>query len=166
MPVQPEPLTPEQLDAAATFILFFLSAGALTLAAVGAIVFKILERRAERAERLNVGSDDQNTVEPRSVGAANVQEPSRTAVVDAPTLLLIQRIAAHKVQHADAGKEATAFAVCQAKKGSSKAYKEFSAAWDLLYPVTKPDELPADSPAAWKAGPRSGQLMRVRRVAR
>jgi hypothetical protein len=156
----PEPLTPEQQEAAATFILFFILVSLLVLAGVGRLVFWLAERRAERAEPANDRAPVRNPIEPRSVGSVNVPEPPRTAVVDAPTLLLIQRIAAHKVQHAADGKEATAFAVCQAKKGSSKAYREFSAAWDLLYPVAAPAEPAADRPEAWEPGERAGQLRR------
>lgn len=160
----PELLTPEQQQRAATFILFAISMGAVVFGLVGAFVFWLLERRAERREPANDRAPQPNAVHPRSASSANAQEPPRTPIVDAPTLLLIQRIAAHKVQHASDGKEATAFAVCQAKKGSSKQYKVFSAAWDLLYPPAKPDEPEADRPEAWEAGGRAGQLRRRLRV--
>jgi hypothetical protein len=157
----PEPLTPEQQEAAATFILFFILISLMVLAVVGRLAFWLLERRAERA---NDRAPRANAPEPRSVGSANVQEPPRTAVVDAPTLVLIQRIAAHKVKHPADGKEASAFAICQAKKGSSKQYQAFSAAWDLLYPIAKPDEPAADRPEAWERGERPGQLRRRLKV--
>lgn len=159
-----KPLTPEQQEAAVTFIMFFILVSALTFAAIGALVFKVLEWRANRAEPANDRAPRANAAEPRSTSSPTVQEPPRTAVVDAPALLLIQRIAAHKVQHAQDGKEATALAVSGAKKGSSKAYQEFAGAWDLLYPPARPAEPAADDPAAWREGPRSGQLMRVRRA--
>lgn len=158
--------TPEQQEQAAVFILFFIVVVVLCLAGGGALVFGLLERRAKRAERVNDRAPVRNAIEPRSVSSERSIEPVKAAVVDAPTLVLIQQIAAHKLKQPSDGKEATALAVSGAKKGSSKAYQAFAQAWDLLYPPFQPDELPAGDPKAWEAGEREGQMIRRARRAR
>lgn len=125
-------------------------------------VMRILSWSIRRPERPNDRAPHSNAIEPRSVGSERSIEPLKTAVVDAPTLALMQQIAAHKVKQPSDGKEATALVVSGAKKGSSKAYQAFSAAWDLLYPPLKSDDLPAGDPNAWEEGERTGQMVRRR----
>lgn len=92
------------------------------------------EREANPAERPNDRSALTNAAEPRSVGSANPAEREDLIVLDVQQLRLLQQIAAHKVQNPGAKKEASAFTLLGARKGSSKAYQGFSQMWDLLYP--------------------------------
>jgi hypothetical protein len=131
------------------------------------------ERAAEPAqaspERPTDRSAHTNAAEPRSVGSANPAERLDLTVLDGPQLALMQQIARHKLERPTDGKEASAFTLIGARKGSSKAYQAFSQAWDLLYPAPAPAATPldlaADDPDAWEHGERPGQLIRRQRTA-
>jgi hypothetical protein len=126
------------------------------------------EPPSEPAERPNEHSAHRNPAEPRSVGSTNPGERLDLTVLDGPQLALMQQIARHKLERPTDGKEASAFTLIGARKGSSKAYQAFSQAWDLLYPAPAPAAAPldlaADDPDAWEHGERPGQLVRRQRT--
>lgn len=75
--------------------------------------------------------------------------------------MLLRRIAQHKISYPSDAKTATGEALGIKKSGTSKEWKEFSEAWDMLYaPPDAPPVLPADDPRSFVRND-DGSLTRI-----